>query len=184
MCRAAAKLCAKAVAAEWQKPAAKIRSGTGIRRAGRRVRRTHAQSLGGGRKTWACVLWIDEMEKGLAGIGGTGEAEWRPRVPVRCSPGWREKTSGCSCGASNNIGPNCRPIVSARAHGMKSFFVDLPTPGTRAEILRSIWAKPSRIAHPITTCPRGAASDGLAGRSWRRLVIDSLYEPILSEPDA
>jgi len=73
-------LCAKAVAAEWQKPLLKFDLGRVFAGLVGESEERMRKALGVAEGVAPCVLWIDELEKGLAGIGGSGDSGVATRV--------------------------------------------------------------------------------------------------------
>jgi len=73
-------LCAKAVAAEWHKPLLKFDLGRVFAGLVGELEERMRKALEVAEGAAPCVLWIDELEKGLSGIGGSGDSGVATRV--------------------------------------------------------------------------------------------------------
>jgi hypothetical protein len=90
-----------------------------------------------------CVVWIDEMEKGLA-HGGL-DSGTSTRVFGTILTWMQEKTAPCFVVATANDIPVCRPNCCARAVLTMIFFLDLPTSEERREIFSVHLRKRKRL---------------------------------------
>ncbi len=125
-------LSAKAIAANWQLPLYRLDLGT-----------IHGQYLGQseGRLKEAlatadhvapCVLWIDEIEKGLAGGGDGGTTS---RLVGQFLFWLQESRARVFVVATANDVSKLPPELLRRGRFDELFFVDLPTPAERAQII-------------------------------------------------
>jgi SpoVK/Ycf46/Vps4 family AAA+-type ATPase len=169
-------LCAKAVAAEWQKPLLKFDLGRVfaglVGESEERMRRALAVA----ENVAPCVLWIDEMEKGLAGIGGVGDSGVATRVFGTLLTWMEEKKHPVFVVATANNIDQLPPELLRKGRMDEIFFVDLPTPRDRAEILMIHLAKRQRTPADYDIPALVRASDGFSGAELEEVVIDALYE--------
>jgi ATP-dependent 26S proteasome regulatory subunit len=134
-------LSAKAIAQDWSLPLYRLDFST-----------IHGQYLGQseGRLKEAlatadhvapCVLWIDEIEKGLAGATqGSGDGGTSTRLVGQFLYWLQEARSRVFVVATANDVSRLPPELLRRGRFDELFFVDLPTPDERKEII-SIYAK-------------------------------------------
>ena len=129
-------LCAKAVASEWQKPLLKFDLGrvfgslVGDSEKNMRLALTTAEGVA------PAILWIDELEKGLAGAGGGGgDGGVATRVFGTLLTWMEEKKAPVFVVATANDVSKLPPELLRKGRLDEIFFVDLPTPAERAEIL-------------------------------------------------
>jgi len=127
-------LCAKAVAAEWQKPLLKFDLGRVFAGLVGESEERMRKALSVAENVAPCVLWIDEMEKGLAGIGGSGDSGVATRVFGTLLTWMEEKTHPVFVVATANNIDQLPPELLRKGRLDEIFFVDLPTPRSRAEI--------------------------------------------------
>ena len=81
-----------------------------------------------------CVLWVDEVEKAFAGIGGAG-AETTSRLFGHFLTWMQEKTKPVFVVATANAIANLPPELLRKGRFDEIFYVDFPSKAERAEIL-------------------------------------------------
>ncbi len=128
-------LCAKAVAAEWQKPLLKFDIGRVfgkyVGESEERMRKAIAVAEG----VAPAILWVDELEKALAGAtGGGGDSGVSSRVFGSLLTWMEEKDKPVFVVATANDISRIPPELLRKGRMDEIFFVDLPTPQERAEI--------------------------------------------------
>lgn len=173
-------LCAKAVAAEWQKPLLKFDLGRVfaglVGESEERMRRALSVAEG----VAPCVLWIDEMEKGLAGIGGSGDSGVATRVFGTLLTWMEEKTRPVFVVATANNIAQLPPELLRKGRLDEIFFVDLPNPRNRAEILMIHLARRQRTPTDYDIAAVVHATDGFSGAELEEVVVNALYEAYAS----
>ena len=131
-------LVAKAIAASWQFPLLRFDMGkvfggiVGQSEGNMRVALQVAQALA------PCVLWIDEIEKGLAGMGSSDQSDagTTARVVGTFLTWMQEKQEPVFVVATANRIEMLPPELLRKGRFDEIFFVDLPTESVREEILR------------------------------------------------
>jgi SpoVK/Ycf46/Vps4 family AAA+-type ATPase len=120
-----------------------------------------------------CVLWIDEIEKGLAGRGGeTGTTQ---RVLGSFLTWLAEKDSGVFVVATANDISMLPPELVRKGRFDELFFIDLPQPDIRETILNiHLSAREQKTAN-IDVKSVAAAADGFSGAELEQAVVSSLY---------
>ncbi|KAF1709062.1 AAA family ATPase [Pseudoxanthomonas sacheonensis] len=127
-----------------------------------------------------CVLWIDEIEKGLAGGSGEGDGGVSRRVLGYLLTWMAERKSSAAGGgvfivATANQVSELPPELLRKGRFDEIFFVDLPDPDTRVEVLRLHLTRrklePENFALPALA----AASNGFSGAEIEQAIVAALY---------
>lgn len=128
-----------------------------------------------------CILWIDEIEKGMAGAGGDGNTD--SGVTARTFGillTWmQEKTSPVFVVATSNRVQNLPAEAIRKGRFDEIFFVDLPSAPIREEILmKKIESIGAVSGTDVSTIDLGRIADETAlfsGAELEQLVKDSLF---------
>jgi ATP-dependent 26S proteasome regulatory subunit len=132
-----------------------------------------------------CVLWIDEIEKGLAGAGSGGDGGTSTRVLGHFLYWLQEgRARVFVVSTANDIG-RLPPELFRRGRFDELFFVDLPTGDERREIV-SLYASKylRRELDPQLLNELVEASEGFAGSDLEAAVADLGKEAILKGDSA
>lgn len=120
-----------------------------------------------------CVLWIDEIEKGLAGRGGeTGTSQ---RVLGSFLTWMAEKTSKVFVVATANDISSLPPELIRKGRFDEIFFVDLPRPEIRAQIFSIHLVVRGQPAENFNLAEIAAASKGFSGAEIEQAIVSALY---------
>jgi len=120
-----------------------------------------------------CVLWIDEIEKGIAGRGGeTGTTQ---RVLGTFLTWMAEKKSHVFIVATANDISTLPPELVRKGRFDEIFFVDLPTPEIRASILAIHLSSRDQPLGNFDISGLAAAMDGFSGAEIEQAVVAALY---------
>jgi hypothetical protein len=120
-----------------------------------------------------CVLWIDEIEKGIAGRGGeTGTTQ---RVLGTFLTWMAEKESRVFVVATANDIEALPPELVRKGRFDEIFFVDLPDPETRAKILAIHLEARSQPVRDFEVDTIAAAADDFSGAEIEQAVVSALY---------
>lgn len=120
-----------------------------------------------------CVLWIDEIEKGLAGRGGeTGTTQ---RVLGTFLTWMAEKKSHVFVVATANDISTLPPELVRKGRFDEIFFVDLPTPEVRASILAIHLSSRGQTLANFDIPGLAAEMDGFSGSEIEQAVVSALY---------
>jgi hypothetical protein len=120
-----------------------------------------------------CVLWIDEIEKGIAGRGGeTGTSQ---RV-LGTFLTWiaENKSQVFVVATANNINA-LPPELVRKGRFDEIFFVDLPSKAIRAEILRIHLARRDQDPASFDIESIAANADGFSGSEIEQAIVSGLY---------
>lgn len=120
-----------------------------------------------------CVLWIDEIEKGVAGRGGeTGTTQ---RVLGTFLTWMAEKQSQVFVVATANNIDALPPELVRKGRFDEIFFVDLPSTKTRAVILGIHLERRKQDLARFDVAEIAAASKGFSGAEIEQAVVSALY---------
>ena len=120
-----------------------------------------------------CVLWIDEIEKGLAGRGGeTGTSQ---RVLGTFLTWMAEKKSHVFVVATANDISTLPPELVRKGRFDEIFFVDLPTPEIRASILAIHLSNREQSLGRFDIGGLANAMEGFSGAEIEQAVVAALY---------
>lgn len=134
-----------------------------------------------------CCLWLDELEKALAGSKSSGSTDGgtTSRVMGALLNWMQEKTAPVFVIATANDVSQLPPELLRKGRFDQVFFVDLPTLEEREEIWRIVIADYSRDPGDFNLKQLAQATDGFTGAEIRGVFFDALYEAFEddAEPD-
>ena len=120
-----------------------------------------------------CVLWIDEIEKGIAGRGGeTGTTQ---RVLGSFLTWMAEKESQVFVVATANNIHALPPELVRKGRLDEIFFVDLPNEENRASILSIHLSRRNQDLANFDVAAIAAAAAGFSGSEIEQAVVAALY---------
>ena len=120
-----------------------------------------------------CVLWIDEIEKGIAGRGGeTGTSQ---RVLGTFLTWMAEKNSGVFVVATANDISMLPPELIRKGRFDELFFVDLPNASVREKILDIHLRLRSCDPQGIDIAAIADAAEGFSGAEIEQAVVSASY---------
>lgn len=120
-----------------------------------------------------CVLWIDEIEKGLAGQGG--ESGTTQRVLGTFLTWMSEKNNQVFVVATANDINMLPPELIRKGRFDEIFFVDLPKSSVRKSILAIHLAKRSQKHQDFDLDKLARATRGFSGAEIEQAVVSALY---------
>ena len=120
-----------------------------------------------------CVLWIDEIEKGIAGRGGeTGTTQ---RVLGTFLTWMAERKSQVFVVATANDIATLPPELVRKGRFDEIFFVDLPKADIRSRIFSIHLANRNQSLRDFDLGKLAAASKGFSGAEIEQAVVSALY---------
>jgi SpoVK/Ycf46/Vps4 family AAA+-type ATPase len=120
-----------------------------------------------------CVLWIDEIEKGLAGRGGeTGTTQ---RILASFLTWLSEKENRVFVVATANDISALPPELVRKGRFDEIFFVDLPETDVRAEIVRIHLAGRGQSVDLFDVAQIARATEGFSGAEIEQAVVSAMY---------
>ena len=132
-------LAAKSVAGSWGIPLLRLDFGTLYNKYYGETERNLRQSLKTADVMSPCVLWIDEIEKGLS--GGSDDGGPAKRILGTLLTWMAERESKVFLVATANDIEALPPELLRKGRFDETFFIDLPKPDVRREIFRIHIAK-------------------------------------------
>lgn len=123
-----------------------------------------------------CVLWLDELEKGLSGVKSSGQTDGGTTARVFGSllTWMQDKTAPVYVIATSNDISALPPELLRAGRFDDIFFVDLPNAEERAEIWRIHLSKARRDAARFDIAALVEASDGYTGSEIETAVGEAL----------
>ncbi|MBK8836290.1 MAG: AAA family ATPase [Anaerolineae bacterium] len=120
-----------------------------------------------------CVLWIDEIEKGLA--HGGADAGTSARVFGTILTWMQEKSAPVFVVATANDVTRLPPELIRRGRFDEVFFLDLPTRDERLEIYAAHLTRRRRLTVDFDLEAMAGASDGFVGAEIEQTVIEAMH---------
>jgi AAA+ superfamily predicted ATPase len=171
-------LLAKAVASQWQLPLLRLDLGRVFSELVGSSEQNIRAALRLAENVSPCVLWLDEIEKGLSGATGSGSADagTSARVFGSLLTWMQEKTAPVFViGTANDISA-LPPEILRKGRFDEIFFVDLPQLQERREIFAIHLARRGRDPLEFDLNNLAMASDGFSGAEIEQAIIDGLYD--------
>ena len=164
---------AKATAAGFGVPLLRLDFGTLYNKYHGETENNLRQALASAEQLAPCVLWIDEVEKGLASNGEDGGVS--RRVLGYLLTWMAERKAPVFIVATANQVHELPAELLRKGRFDEIFFVDLPSPDTRVELLRLHLGKRGLDVEAFALPALAAASDGFSGAEIEQAVVAGLY---------
>lgn len=182
-------LTAKAMSAIWQLPLLKLDMGkifSGIVGSSEQNMR---RAIATAEAVSPSILWVDEIEKGLAGTGSSGDNGTSTRIFGTFLTWMQEKTAPVFVIATANDISGLPPELLRKGRFDEIFFVDLPTRTERKKIFDvhlNKRVKSSEVGQDITVDDRlldhlSEISEGFVGAEIEQAVVSALYEAFFAQ---
>ncbi|KFN42687.1 AAA family ATPase [Arenimonas metalli] len=168
-------LAAKAVAGGFNVPLVRLDFGTLYNKYHGETEKNLRDALASAEQISPCVLWIDELEKGLASAGGSDDGGVSRRVLGYFLTWMAERKSKVFLVATANAVNDLPPELLRKGRFDEIFFVDLPDHGARAEIFRIHLAKREVDWEGFSLDSLAEAANGFSGAEIEQAVVSSLY---------
>ena len=166
-------LAAKAVAGFWGLPLLRLDFGALYNKFFGETERNLRNSLKQAELMAPCVLWMDEIEKGLA--TGQSDNATSQRVLGTLLTWMAENDKAVFIVATSNDIASLPPELARKGRLDEVFFVDLPCEETRAEIFRIHLAKRELDPQAFALEDLAAATDGFTGAEIEEAVVSARY---------
>ena len=169
-------LSAKAVSAEWQMPLLKFDLGKVFGSLVGQSEENMRRALKMAEAVAPCILWIDEIEKGLSGMRGqSGDSGTATRVFGTLLTWMEENSKQVFTIATANDIEGLPPELLRKGRFDEIFFIDLPTPQERANILAIHLSKHHRDYREFDLATHALATDGFSGAEMEQVIVSALY---------
>ena len=165
---------AKAVASGFGVPLLRLDFGTLYNKFHGETEKNLRDALASAEQLAPCVLWIDEIEKGLAGDGDSDGGVSR-RVLGYLLTWMAERKSRVFLVATANAVQQLPPELLRKGRFDEIFFVDLPTAAVRAEIFQLHLDKRKVDWSGFSLATLADASAGFSGAEIEQVVVSALY---------
>jgi len=166
---------AKAIASGFGVPLVRLDFGTLYNKFHGETEKNLRDALASAEQLEPCVLWIDEIEKGVAGDGSDNDGGVARRVLGYLLTWMAERKPRVFLVATANQIEALPPELLRKGRFDEIFFVDLPDAATREQLfalhLRKRALQPDGFDLPALS----AASDGFSGAEIEQAIVASLY---------
>jgi SpoVK/Ycf46/Vps4 family AAA+-type ATPase len=170
-------LAAKAVAGAWGLPLMRLDFATLYNKFFGETERNLREALTAAEAMQPCVLWVDEIEKGLATDHGSGVDGGVSRRVLGTLLTWlSERDSRVFIVATANDIQGLPPELLRKGRFDEIFFVDLPDAATRADIFRIHLKRRKLDPAQFDLNALALLSDGFAGAEIEQAIVSALYE--------
>ena len=172
-------LAAKAIAGSWGLPLMRLDFASLYNKFHGETERNLRQALKQADAMAPCVLWIDEIEKGLAGdSSGAGDGGVSRRVLGTLLTWMAERKSRTFLVATSNDVSQLPPELLRKGRMDELFFVDLPDAAIREDIFRIHLKKRRLDPGAFDIKQLAAAAEGFSGAEIEQTVVAAIYEAL------
>jgi hypothetical protein len=167
-------LAAKAIAGGFGVPLVRLDFGTLYNKYQGETEKNLREALASTELLAPCVLWIDEIEKGLAGGGDDGGVS--RRVLGYLLTWMAERKTKVFVVATANAVDELPPELLRKGRFDEIFFVDLPQEVVRGEIFALHLARRQLELDRFDLAVLARASDGFSGAEIEQTIVSALYD--------
>ncbi|WP_461481948.1 AAA family ATPase [Porticoccus sp.] len=172
-------LAAKAVAGLWGVPLLRVDMGALYNKFHGETERNLRESLALAEKMSACVLWIDEIEKGIS--GDSSDSGTAQRVLGTLLTWLAENRAPVFVVATANDVARLPPELIRKGRLDELFFVDLPDAETRTAIFAIHLEKRQLALDGFNLAELAAAAEGFTGAEIEQAVVSALYSALAQQ---
>jgi SpoVK/Ycf46/Vps4 family AAA+-type ATPase len=171
-------LAAKAIAGSWGVPLMRLDFAVLYNKFSGETERNLRSALRQGDAMSPCVLWIDEIEKGLAQDSAGGDGGVSRRVLGTLLTWMAERKSRTFLVATSNDVSQLPPELLRKGRVDEMFFVDLPELPVREDIYRIHLRKRKHDPAGFDVPRLAVAAEGFAGAEIEQTVVAAIYEAL------
>ena len=170
-------LIAKSVSAHWNLPLLKLDVGRIFGSLVGQSEENIRRAISVAESVAPCILWADELEKGFAGVSGSGVSDsgTTARVFSTFLTWMQEKTSPVFLVATANQVNALPPEMLRKGRFDEIFFVDLPGDNEREQIFSIHLSKRGRDVTKFDLKGLSKATDGFSGAEIEQVVVGALF---------
>ncbi|HEB65953.1 MAG TPA: AAA family ATPase [Chloroflexi bacterium] len=171
-------LVAKAIARQWQLPLLRLDLGRVFSQMVGSSEQNMRNALRLAESVAPCILWLDELDKGLSGLASShlSDAGTSARVFGSFLTWMQEKTAPVFVVATANDIATLPPEALRKGRFDEIFFLDLPNRAEREEIFGIHLAKRGRAPRRFDVETLARRSEGHSGAEIEQAVISGLYD--------
>lgn len=166
---------AKAVAAGFGVPLVRLDFGSLYNKYQGETERNLRDALAAAEQLEPCVMWIDEIEKGLASDGSDLDGGVSRRVLGYLLTWMAERRSRVFLMATANSVDMLPPELLRKGRFDEVFFVDLPGTNTREQLFSLHLAKRGFNASLFDLPALAAASEGFSGAEIEQAIVSAMF---------
>jgi SpoVK/Ycf46/Vps4 family AAA+-type ATPase len=166
-------LAAKAVAGMWSMPLLRLDFGSLYNKFFGETERNLREALKLADMMSPCVLWLDEIEKGIS--ISQNDSGISQRILGTLLTWMSERNSHVFIVATSNDITQLPPEFVRKGRLDEIFFVDLPDEDTRSEIFRIHLSKRSQQVDQFDVAYLSSIADGFSGAEIEQAIVSSLY---------
>ena len=174
-------LAAKAVAGMWSLPLLRLDFGALYNKFYGETERNLREALKLADMMAPCILWVDEIEKGIS--TGQNDSGLSSRVLGTLLTWMAERQSKVFIVATSNDISQLPPELVRKGRMDEIFFVDLPNPSIRADIFRIHLEKRTQDPDHFDLTLLAEISDGFSGAEIEQVIVSALYSVAASESE-
>jgi SpoVK/Ycf46/Vps4 family AAA+-type ATPase len=175
-------LAAKAVAGAWGVPLLALDFGALYNKFFGETERNLREALAAAEAMAPCVLWMDEIEKGVGGDdSGSSDGGVSRRVLGTLLTWMAERKKRVFLVATANDISQLPPELVRKGRFDEIFFVDLPDAATRAEIFRIHLGRREQPLERFDLPALAEGCEGFSGAEIEQAVVAGLYEAHAAE---
>ena len=169
-------LAARAIAGEWNVPLMRLDFGALYNKYYGETERNLRQAFAAAEGMAPCVLWIDEIEKGIATGNGDQDGGVSRRVLGALLTWLAEREKAVFIVATANDISQLPPELIRKGRFDEIFFVDFPNPAAREQIFRIHLRKRGLDIDRFDLPALAAATEGFSGAEIEQAVIAASFE--------
>ncbi len=174
-------LAAKAVAGMWSLPLLRLDFGALYNKFYGETERNLREALKLADMMSPCVLWLDEIEKGIS--TSQNDSGISSRILGTLLTWMAERQSKAFIVATSNDISQLPPELVRKGRMDEIFFVDLPKHDIREEIFRIHLQKRSQDPSHFDLAHLAEISDGFSGAEIEQVIVSALYSVAASEAE-
>ena len=174
-------MAAKAIAGSWNVPLMRLDFAVLYNKFHGESERNLREALKQAEAMAPCVLWIDEIEKGLAADGGGSDGGVSRRLLGTVLTWMAERAAKVFLVATANDVTQLPPELLRKGRLDEIFFVDLPQADTRADIFRIHLKKRKLDAAKFDLPQLAVAADGFSGAEIEQAIVAAIYEALATK---
>lgn len=171
-------LAAKSIAGAWGLPLLRLDFAALYNKFHGETERNLRAALQSAEAMAPCVLWFDEIEKGLATDGGDSDGGVSRRILGTLLTWMAERKSRVFMVATANDISRMPPELLRKGRFDEIFFVDLPSAGARADIFRIHLARRRLDAARFDLAALAEAAEGFSGAEIEQAIVSALYDAL------
>jgi SpoVK/Ycf46/Vps4 family AAA+-type ATPase len=171
-------LAAKAVAGTWGVPLMRLDFGALYNKFLGETERNLREALNVADAMAPCVLWMDEIEKGVSSNRNSSDNGESRRILGTLLTWMAERKTRVFVVATSNDIEALPPELVRKGRLDEIFFVDLPTEAARAEVLRIHLKRRNQDPAAFDLPALVSASEGFSGAELEQAVVAGLYEAL------